>query len=107
MYLSIEQIKKHLNINEDFLEDDEYLYSLEQVAEQVVEKHIDYSLDLLCESSGGHLPPPLRHAMLLYIGNLYANRESISFTNGTELPFSYNYLLDLYRNYSQENNKRI
>lgn len=103
MYLSLEEIKKHLNIELDFTEDDQYLESLYLVAVNVIEIHIDFPLDCLCEREGGELPAPLRHALLLYIGNLYANRESVSLSGFKELPFSYNYLLDLYRNYSKQN----
>ena len=43
MYIQLYQVKKHLNIDEDFRDDDEYLMSLVEVAEKVVEKNIDTS----------------------------------------------------------------
>ena len=99
-YLQLYQIKKHLNLDEDFHLDDEYLVDLSIVAEQVVQKHIDNNLDELCANNGGELPSPLLHAMLLLIGNFYANRESVAFASSTEIPLSYSYLLDLYKNYN-------
>lgn len=99
MYLTIEEIKKHLNIDDDFTDDDEYLLSLEEVAEGVIEKHIDDSLEDIASMNGGELPRPLLHAMLLYIGNLYANRESISYSSAIEIPFAYDYILSLYKSY--------
>ena len=45
MYIQLYQIKKHLNINEDFHDDDEYLMSLEEVAEKVVEANIDTNVN--------------------------------------------------------------
>ena len=38
--LSLIQIKKHLNIDENYNGDDEYLQQLNRVADDVVEKHI-------------------------------------------------------------------
>lgn len=99
MFLDLDLIKKHLNIDADYLEDDDYLVSLAEVAEQVVQKHIDNKLDDIVNEEG-ELPRPLLHAMLLFIGNLYANRESVAYTSTTEVPKSYDYLLSLYKNYN-------
>lgn len=98
MYIQLYQIKKHLNINEDFHEDDEYLMSLEEVAEKVVERNIDTKLKRL-EDGEGAIPSPLMQAMLLLIANYYANRESVAFAQTSNVPLSYQYLIDLYRNY--------
>lgn len=105
MYIQLYKVKKHLNIDEDFRDDDEYLMSLVEVAEKVVEKNIDTSLKLL-EDGDGLIPSPLIQAMLLLIGNFYANRESVAFASSSEVPLSYNYLIDLYRNYRGEDLKK-
>lgn len=99
MFLDLCVIKKHLNIDADYLDDDAYLVGLAEVAEKVVERHIDCELDKLVDKEG-ELPSPLLHAMLLFIGNLYANRESVAYTATSEVPKSYDYLLSLYRNYN-------
>lgn len=100
MFIQLYQIKKHLNIDNDFFDDDEYLLYLGEVAELAVQKHIDRNLSELCADYGGDLPAPLLHAMLLMIGNLYANREPVAFASATELTLSYSYLLDLFKNYN-------
>ncbi len=97
-------IKKHLNIDADFTEDDTYLTSLAEVAETVIQQHIDQNLSELAED-GGVLPAPLSQAMLLFIGNMYANRESVAYTNANEIPFAYDYLLSLYKDYSKKYEK--
>lgn len=99
MYLDLERIKKHLNIDESFTDDDNYLMSLYDVAEATVQQHIDNRLDEICLANGGNLPSPLAQAILLMIGNLYANRESVSYSSAIEVPLSYGYLCDLYKNY--------
>lgn len=101
MYINLNTIKKHLNIDSFFTDDDEYLMMLEAVAESTVEKHIDSNLSDLCDSSGA-LPAPLIHAMLLLIGSMYMQRESVTYSTISEVPQSYNYLLDLYKDYSKK-----
>lgn len=99
MLLDLDIVKKHLNIDPDFCDDDDYIVTLAEVAEQAVEKHIDSRLSDIAKEEDG-LPSPLFHAMLLMIGNLYANRESVSYSTAVEVPKSYDYLLSLYRNYN-------
>lgn len=94
MYITLEEAKKHLNINDDFTDDDEYILSLINVAENVVQKHIDREL-----SEFEELPTPLKQAMLLLIGNYYANRESVAFSSVTALPHAYEYIIALFKNY--------
>lgn len=101
-YLTLTQIKKHLNIDDAFNGDDTYLSSLADVAESILSKHIEQPLaDVEVD---GVLPAPLCHAMLLLIGTLYLNRETMSFTSMQQVPIHwggnvYNYLIDHYINY--------
>ena len=101
MFLSVEKCKKHLNIDLDFTEDDNYITSLIEVAENVVERHIGYKLIDKVEANDGCLPKGLEHAMLLLIGHFYNTREAVTFGSSTELPLGYNYLLDLLTNIEQ------
>ena len=101
MYLQLYQIKKHLNIDEDFHSDDEYLVELAQAAQNVVEVHLDRPLDSL-ENEEGYIPSSLTQAMLLLIGTWYASSESVSFASNSVLPHSYDYIIALYKNYNRE-----
>lgn len=102
MHIELEDIKKHLNLDEDYTDDDSYLVYLESVAEQLVEKHIDKPLeDMIAEE--GEVPKPLLQAMLLMIGNFYDNRESISYGNAIEVPNTLQYILSMYRDYDNSN----
>lgn len=101
MYLNLEQVKKHLNIDSDFTEDDDYLNHLILVAESAVSIHLNIALVEL--ETGGTLPPAIIQAMLLMIGTLYSNRESVAYNNVMEVPLCYQYLIDLYRNYKEDN----
>lgn len=99
MYIQLDLAKKHLNIEEDFTEDDEYILSLIEVAESAVRVHINEDFASIAEKNGGCLPPPILQAALLMIGNMYQNREPIG-TKNQALPYNYQYLIDLYRNYN-------
>ena len=76
MIISLEQAKKHLLIDDSFTADDLYILDLITVAEDSVSQHLNVALDELLV--GGSLPPAVIHAMLLLIGNLYANREPVA-----------------------------
>lgn len=98
MYIDLDTAKKHLNIEPDFIEDDEYILGLIDAAEQAVRVHTNEDFDVLAEKNGGCIPAPILQAILIMIGNFYQNREPLG-TNRTELPLSARYLIDLYRNY--------
>ena len=102
MLIELDRIKKHLNIDADFTDDDEYIEFLEQTAEDLVQKHIDKKFeDIIAEE--GAIPNALLHAILLFIGNMYDNRESVAYSSVTEVPKSLDYILSMYRDYTDAN----
>lgn len=100
MYLTIDDVKKHLYIDHD--DDNRYIADLITVAEDAVKT--DLNLDSLCEieDETGMLPASVLHAMLLLVGSLYSNRESVTYGTPHTVPHSYEYLLDLNRKYIKE-----
>ena len=100
MYATVELLKKHLNIDTEFTDDDQYLALLSQVAEKTVQRHVCCVLSEM-EDEEGHIPTPLLQAILLYAGVLYNSRESVAFGgNPVDIPHTYEYLVNLYKNYS-------
>lgn len=97
MYITLEQAKKHLNIEPEFTDDDEYILGLISVAQNAVEVHCNRTLEETAERNGGCLPAPLLQAMLLSIGDFYREREPLG--KMYALPLSYEYLINLYINY--------
>ena len=100
MYLDLSTVKKHLYI--DHCDDDKYLADLITVAEDAVKT--DLNLNSLCEieDETGMLPASVIQAMLLLIGTLYANRESVTYGTPHTVPHSYDFLIDLNRKYIKE-----
>lgn len=97
MYVTLEQAKKHLNIDDSFKDDDNYILDLIKVSEDAVEKNTDIALsDQIVD---GQLPSTIIHSILLLVGNLYNNREATSYSVPSEVPFAYKYLINLNRNF--------
>ena len=81
--LTVEDLKKHLNIDHD--EDDAYITDLISVAEDAVETYINRPLVDFVDAEG-NVKPAIRHACRLLVGTWYANRESVVFSAPSELP---------------------
>lgn len=99
MYIDSVILKKHLNIDESWVEDDELIRAYCKAAECAVENHIQRPLTEIVNDKG-QLPPAVKHAILLLIGHFYANRESVSFATASEIPLAYQYLLQPYKSYA-------
>lgn len=116
MHVTLEEAKRHLQIDRDYEGDDLYIVSLIETAEAVVADHLKYdSLDIafpVLAPTGEEMkdypdlinalsvfPLPVKHAILLMVGNLYANREPVAFAQSYRVPLSYEYLLAPYVNY--------
>lgn len=97
MYITISDAKQHLNIEADFHADDNYIIQLIKVAEDAIEKRIDRKL---CSTLiDGFLPDSIRQAILLLVGNFYANREPVAFASATPIPYTFDFLADLNKHY--------
>lgn len=100
MYITLDEAKKQLNIEVEYIEDDLYIADLIDVVETVVELHINQNLEDLKVSNNNVLPKNLKHAMLMLLAHYYNVREAVSFTaKSVEIPLSYKYLLDFHQNY--------
>lgn len=98
LYIELDRMKKHLNIEDSFKDDDVYISQLIEVAQNIVELHINTPLSSISEE--GVLPPALQQCIMFLVSDYYANRESVSFASAQEIPYTYQYLIGLFRNYS-------
>lgn len=83
MYITIEDLKKHLNVDHD--EDDTYIEELAEVAEDAVAEYLNRPLAGLVDDAG-KLKASVRHAIRLLVGTWYANRESVAFASPSVMP---------------------
>jgi hypothetical protein len=97
MYISISEVKQHLNIDEQYTTDDIYIESLISVAKEVVEHEINNSIDSLIVD--GEIPSAIKQSMLLLIGNLYLNREPVAYSSVSKIPYTLDLLLSINKNY--------
>lgn len=97
MYITLCEAKKHLLIDYSYNQDDEYILALIDVAEDAVA--INLNVQLASITVGGELPSAVKAAILLLVGNLYANREPVAYTSINKVPYTFDYLISLYKNY--------
>lgn len=99
MIVTLEEARKHLNLEEFFKEDDTYIIELIKVAEDAMEKRIGKPL-YKCINNGGELESSIKHSILLLIGTYYNQREATSPNNISRVPYTFDFLADLNKRYS-------
>ena len=92
-YLTLQELKRQMNIDQDFTDDDTLIESLGTTAEELVSQQVDAPLAEL--EVDGRLPEPLRHAMRMVVEYFYDNRGS----GENMIPEAYFYVCRLYRKY--------
>lgn len=95
-YTTLATLKAHLNIETAFTADDTYLTSLIAVAELSIREYCcwaetEYVTDI---------PATIKQAALLLAAQLYTTRTIVSYAQGYEIPYSFKFLLNPYRNYT-------
>lgn len=93
MYVSIEDIKRHVNVQWD--EDDALIESIIEAAELSIEKTIGTPLADIAEE--GKLPADLTHVIRLMAANFYEHREGMTYGKVQHVPFTIAHLLMPYK----------
>lgn len=104
MHVTLDEAKKHLNVEQEYTEDDNYIETLIDVAEAKVAKELCVKVEELATIEEGSklIPHPIKQAILLNIGMYYANREEVTYTQSKPLEQGSKYLLALYRDTRNE-----
>lgn len=103
--IDLQMLKKHLNIEEDFTEDDSYLGILSNAAVNVVENYLVDNLELIAEDNGGELPSSLSLAIFIMVADWYAYRESVTNLSVNKLPQSLMFILNQFKCYDKATRK--
>lgn len=97
-YLTLQEIKKQLNVDQDYTGDDEFLTLVGESAEDMVSQLIDCDLTELL-AKYGEIPASIRHAMRMLCDYFYSqNRGSSGET--IDIPNAIFTILKLYRNFN-------
>lgn len=96
-YLTLNEIKQQIIIEQEWHEDDELLEALGDAAEDFVQAHINQSLDDVAADNAGDLPKALKQALLIMCDYLYDNRGS---GDNHEIPEAFYVLCKPYMHYT-------
>ena len=97
-WLTIDELKKQLVIDDDFNDDNEYIEMLGDSAEDTVQSLVNDDLNILAIENGGNLPAAIRHAMRMLVDYFYSTERG-SANSEKAIPDAVFTLLKLYRNY--------
>lgn len=97
MYITLKEARRHLNLEDFFHDDDEYIVSLIQVAEDATERRLNRPLRSAIDPATGTLRASVRQAILLLVGTYYSQREAASEKPAKEAELSFSFLTDLNR----------
>lgn len=97
MYTTLKEARKHLQLDDFFHEDDEYIVSLIRAAEDATEKRLGCTLASILDPKTGELPGSIKESILLLTGSFYNQREATTPQTIRETPLAFEFLTDLYR----------
>jgi len=95
-YISLSQLKEQLNIEQEFVSDDGYLTQLISVSELAIDNYCNAGLS---GYTANDIPVTVQQAALLLASHFYLNRQIVSFAQGVEIPYTFQFLLNPYKNY--------
>lgn len=100
-YFTLNELKAQLNIETSFIADDTYLSGLTTVVTTSVQNYCNYGLTGYTTTTNGVtvVPAPVKQAAIMLAAHLYINRTLVSFAQGVEIPYSFKFLLDPYKNF--------
>jgi hypothetical protein len=80
------------------------LTSMIEASEIAVENYLQQPIDTFVFEN--KLNAALKHAIKIMVGNFYANRESVAYTNPKPVPYTLEFLLKPYRKYTLDSQGR-
>lgn len=95
VFATLHELKRHLNIETSYVDDDPYLQDLLAVSSLSIELYCDGGLSGYTENN---FPITIKQATLLLSAHWYLNRQIVSFAKGEEIPYSFKFLVSPYKN---------
>lgn len=102
-YVTVEELKRHLNIDADFTADDTLLQAYASAAEGAVAADLDLPDLGALVAECGELPQPVRLAVMMLTAHFYASREPVVYgVSVASVPLSVEYLVAPYRRFNAD-----
>lgn len=98
MIVTIAQLKKQLNIEDTFIDDDEHLTLLIKAADKAVKNYLDHTPEELAALLNSEDIEDIKLAVLMMCDHWYNNRSAVSFAQGYNVPKTFEFLLNPYKN---------
>ena len=98
MHLTLEDVKRHANIDQDYNGDDAYLEMLIEVAEQAVAAHCNVEVEHLLDHTANY-SAAAKHALTILVATLYRDREAATFASASRTLYGFEYLVAPIMNY--------
>jgi hypothetical protein len=109
MAINIPSLKRQLNIEQSFSNDDAILQQCLDVAVQTTYMYLGNNINIsgfypsgnnvTTGYTGTTVPISIEHAILMLASHFYVNRNIVAFATPSELPYSYKFLLDWYKDF--------
>lgn len=101
MYLDLKLCKKQIELEGCYVDDDDFVLYLMDLAEERVAKELCVKVEDLATIGGGEvISPTLVHAMMLYVATYFKEKENTTSANTKEFPDGSKALIALDRDYS-------
>lgn len=94
--LELEKVKKHLNVDEVYTDDDEYIRELVHISIVSIAQYLNRPID---KEPYDEVEAPIQHAIRIMVAQLYAHREPTTSNAVNKIPYTLDYLLSPYRVY--------
>lgn len=100
-YVSLEELRQHLNIDVTFTADDMLIKAYALAAEGAIARDLDLGGLWELVEQYGELPQPVRLAVMMLAAHFYASREPVVYGVSTaKVPLTLEYLIAPYRKFS-------
>lgn len=96
---NINQLKRQLNIEETYDDDNVLLQHYLDVAEQSVQLYCGVTGLTMYTGETMNMPISITQAVIMLAAHFYLSRNIISYGQGYEIPFTLKWLLDPYRDF--------
>lgn len=97
MNININQLKEQLNIEESYNDDNVILQHQLNVAKEAVERYL--GTNALTGYTTTTIPISIEQATIMLAAHFYINRNMVAFAKGEEVPYSFKFLLDPYKDF--------